>query len=115
KSNEMEEKILIKDKEIQNKEKERLEKVKDLLNKDKEIQDLKITINHKDEEIDNLKCKLEEEKKFTDNQIKKFQDFEIQVSKAVLSTQVIEKIKKLMELKGFLSDKELESFLNEME
>jgi chromosome segregation ATPase len=115
KSTEIDEKILTKDKEIQNLEEERLHKVKELLNKEQEIQKLKTEIDHKNEEIVTLKQKLNEEKEFTDDQIKKYKDFEAQVSKAVLSTEIIEKIKKLMELKGFLSDKELESLLNETE
>ena len=114
KSTEIDEKILSKDKEIQNLEEERLQKAKDLLNKEQEIQNLRSKIDHKVDEIEILKKKLNEEKEFTDNQIKKYKDFEAQVSKAVISTEIIEKIKKLMELKGFLSDKELESLLNEI-
>ena len=80
------------------------------MNKDEEILELKNTINHKNEEIENLKTKLKDEIKNTDIQIKKLLDFEVQVSQAIKALEVIEKIKKKIELKGFLSDKELEPY-----
>ena len=85
------------------------------MNKDEEIQELKNTINLKNEEIENLKTKLKDEIKNTDIQIKKLLDFEGQVSQAIKASEVIEKIKKKIELKGFLSDKELEPLLKEIE
>lgn len=99
--------VLDKDKELQKKEEELLNKVKELLNKDETIQDLRI-------QIEDLKNKLDEEIEYTNKQINKFKMFETQMSETINATKVIEKIKQILELKGFLSDKELESLLDEI-
>jgi chromosome segregation ATPase len=112
KSTEIEQKILSKNKEIQTLEEERLKKANELLDKEQEIQKLKSELDNKAEEMESLKKKLNEEKQFTGEQIKKYKALETQVSQAVVSNEIIEKVKKLMELKGFLSEKELESLLN---
>lgn len=107
KSSEFEQKILEKDKEIQKKGEEMLNKVNELLKKNEEIQQLKI-------QIEDLKKKLNDEIKFNDKQIKKFKAFEAQMSEAINAKKTIEKIKQLIKVKGFLSDKELEPLLNEI-
>ncbi len=111
----MEEKILLRDKEMQNIQEEILKKKKEILNKDKEIQNLKDEIERFKNHYKLLEQELKEQVKKTKIEIKKFVDFKNEMSKAIMTQKIISKIKKLMKTKGFLSDKEFESFLNEIE
>lgn len=112
-SEEMERKILIKEIEIQNKEQEMLNKIKALLKKDEEIQNLKIEITDRDKEIELLKEEINNQINKTNVEIKKFSAFEVQLSEANTASIILDKIKELVIVKGFLSDKEFEYLIKE--
>ncbi len=108
KSEEVEQKILRKGKEIQTKEEDLLGKAKDLLDKEKEIQNLKSLLGQRDKEIEFLKKNLEVEKGKTSYQIKRVESIEAQIAKSEKILSLIKQIKELLDVKGFLSDKEFE-------
>ena len=112
-SEEMERKILIKEIEIQNKEQEMLEKTKGLLKKEEYIKALKIELNRRDEKAEVLNEEIKMHKNKTDNQIKKFNTFEGQMSEVITASNILTKIKITIDLKGFLSDKEFEQLVQE--
>ena len=106
--------ILIKEKEIQNKEEVMLEKAKESLSKDKDIQNIKNKLKQRDKEIEFLKKNLKVEREKMNVQIKKFESFEARMATAINALMVISKIKELIKIKGFVSDKELEPLLEEL-
>ncbi|MHA1931539.1 MAG: hypothetical protein ACW96X_03310, partial [Promethearchaeota archaeon] len=110
---EIENKILTKEREDQHREEEMLGKAKEILGKEKEIQNSKSIINQRDKEIEFLKKNLEVEKGKTSYQAKRVESIETQMVMAENVFKIITKIKELMGVKGFLSDKELEGLLSE--
>lgn len=107
-SEEVEQKILRKEKEIQTKEGDMLSKAKDLLDKEKIIQNSNSLLGQRDKEIEFLKKNLEVEKGKTSYQIKRIESIEAQIAKSENIFGLIKKIKDLLDVKGFLSDKEFE-------
>ncbi|MHA2399446.1 MAG: hypothetical protein ACXADU_11235 [Promethearchaeota archaeon] len=110
-----ESKILVKEKEIQIKEEEMLKKAKESLVKDKDIQNIKSKLEQRDKEIEFLQKNLKVEREKMNVQIKKSESFEAKMATAINALRVIARIKELMHVKGFLSDKELEPLLDEIE
>ena len=113
-SEEFGEKIVIKERQLQTKEEEMLNKTKDLLTKEKEIQNMNSLLDQRNKEIDFLKKNLEVEKGKTSYQIKRVESIEAQIAKSESILSIIKKIKDLIDVKGFLSDKEFEPLLNEI-
>ena len=111
---EIERKILAKEKENQHREEEMLGKAKELLEKEKGIQNYKSIIEQRDKEIEFLKKNLEVEKGKTSYQMKRVESIEAQIIMAENVLKIITKIKDSIGIKGFLSDKDLESFLTEI-
>jgi len=111
---EIERKILVKEKENQHREEEMLGKAKKLLEKEKGIQNYKSIIEQRDKEIEFLKKNLEVEKGKTSYQMKRVESIEAQIIMAENVLKIITKIKDSIGIKGFLSDKDLESFLTEI-
>ncbi|MFW9825210.1 MAG: hypothetical protein ACFFE4_19875, partial [Candidatus Thorarchaeota archaeon] len=112
---EIEQRILEKEKEDQSREEESLSKTKEILEKEQAIQKHKTIIEQRDKEIEFLKKNLEVEKGKTAYQIKRIESIEAQIIMAENVLKIITKIKELIGVKGFLSDKELESILVEIE
>ena len=110
---EIEQKILTKVKDDQYKEEELLSKVTEILEKEKEIQNYKTIIEQRNKEIEFLKKNLEVEKGKTSYQMKRVESVEAQFIMAENVFKIITKIKDLIGIKGFLSDKELEGLLSE--
>ena len=91
-----------------------LGKAKELLEKEKGIQNYKSIIEQRDKEIEFLKKNLEVEKGKTSYQMKRVESIEAQIIMAENVLKIITKIKDSIGIKGFLSDKDLESFLTEI-
>ncbi len=111
---EVEHKILTKEKDNQQRDEFMLGKAKELLGKEKEIQNFKTIIEQRDKEIEFLKKNLEVEKGKTSYQMKRVESIEAQIIMAENVLKIITKIKDSIGIKGFLSDKELESILIEI-
>ncbi len=107
-------KILTKEKDDQYKEEEMLRKAKKRLKQEKEIQNIKTIIDQRDKEIEFLKKNLQVEKGKTSYQMKRVESIEAQIIMAENVLKIITKIKDSIGIKGFLSDKELESILIEI-
>jgi chromosome segregation ATPase len=110
----VEHKILTKEKDNQHREEVMLGKAKVLLEKEKEIQNFKTIIEQRNKEIEFLKKNLEVEKGKTSYQMKRVESIEAQIIMAENVLKIITKIKDSIGIKGFLSDKELESILIEI-
>ena len=110
---EIEQKILAKEKNNLHKEEDMLGKAKEILEKESEIQNIKSIIAQRDKEIEFLKKNLEVEKGKTSYQAKRVESIEAQMIMAENVFKIITKIKELIGVKGFLSDKELEGLLSE--
>ncbi len=73
-------------------------------------------IHRKDVEIEKLEIEFENKAKQINEITQKFRDLESKISDEIqLSSKLIKKIEKLMHLKGFVSDKELEDLKEKIE
>ena len=111
----MERKLLIKEISIQNKEQEMLDKAKELLKKEEELKTLKNELTNRDKDIEFLKEELKKEMNKTNEEIKRFKTFEIQTSKAMKASKLLSQIKRSIQVKGFLTDKEFEQLEQDWE
>ncbi len=105
---------MVKEKDDQFREEEILNKTNVILKKEKQIQNVKTTIEQRDKEIEFLKKNLEVEKGKTSYQMKRVESIEAQIIMAENVLRIITKIKDSISVKGFLSDKDLESYLTEI-
>ena len=80
-----------------------------------EIQKIKSTVEQREQEIEFLKKNLEVEKGKTEFQIKRVMSIETNIARADKVLKLLNKIKQSAMIQGFISDKELEQFLIEIE
>ena len=77
----------------------------------REIEDIRANLIPKDKEIESLKSDLLTKDKQIDDMKEKIDSFKAEKSELSRAPEIIERIKETMELKGFLSDRELEDLL----
>ena len=82
--------------------------IKKLLEKEKTIQNSNTIVDQRDKEIEFLKKNLEVEKGKTSYQIKRVESIEAQIAKSENILSIINKMQDLLDVKGFISDKEFE-------
>jgi len=90
-------------------------KAKKLLEKEKEMQKISLIVKQREKEIEFLKKNFEVEKGKTEYQIKRVMSIEANIARADKILKLLNRVKQSTVNKGFISDKELEQFLIEIE
>jgi len=83
--------------------------------KEKEVQNLKNDLKRKDIELESLKSNLEAKNNKNNELINRINSLEIQFLEAKTSPRIMIKIREVLEHKGFITDKELEQLIKDLE